>query len=99
MEGTLIDLDSMNADALIKLRADVEKQLATRRMELERQLAAFARETLPRARPVRVSKLAGRKVEPKYRGPHGELWSGRGVTPRWLKALLKTRKLDSFLIK
>lgn len=24
----------------------------------------------------------------KYRGPNGEGWSGRGLTPRWLKALL-----------
>ncbi len=26
-------------------------------------------------------------VKPKFRGPNGELWSGRGRTPRWLTAL------------
>lgn len=31
------------------------------------------------------SKLKGRKCEPKYRGPNGELWSGRGKMARWIK--------------
>ena len=26
-------------------------------------------------------------VAPKYRGPQGETWSSRGVSPTWLKAL------------
>ena len=29
----------------------------------------------------------GRKPAAKYRGPNGEAWSGRGRTPRWLRAL------------
>lgn len=48
----------------------------------------------------RASKQAGTKVAPKYRGPNGEAWSGRGVMPRWLAALVaqgKTR--ESFAIK
>lgn len=27
-------------------------------------------------------------VAAKYRGPNGETWSGRGLTPRWLSALV-----------
>jgi DNA-binding protein H-NS len=27
------------------------------------------------------------KVEAKYRGPEGQLWSGRGLSPKWLKTL------------
>lgn len=27
-------------------------------------------------------------VAAKYRGPEGQTWSGRGLTPRWLKSLL-----------
>jgi DNA-binding protein H-NS len=27
-------------------------------------------------------------VAAKYRGPNGETWSGRGLTPKWLTALL-----------
>jgi DNA-binding protein H-NS len=40
------------------------------------------------------------KVAPKYRGPKGELWTGRGYTPRWLAALeADGKKRDSYLIK
>ncbi len=31
------------------------------------------------------SKLKGRKIESKYRGPNGETWSGRGKLPKWIK--------------
>ncbi len=34
------------------------------------------------------SKAAGTTVAPKYRGPNGETWSGRGLMPRWLAALV-----------
>jgi DNA-binding protein H-NS len=36
---------------------------------------------------VRKSKAAGVPVAAKFRGPAGEGWSGRGLTPKWLKAL------------
>jgi DNA-binding protein H-NS len=36
---------------------------------------------------VRKSKAAGVPVAAKYKGPNGEAWSGRGLTPKWLKAL------------
>ena len=40
------------------------------------------------------------KVAPKYRGPDGETWSGRGLSPRWLVAQEKQgKKRESFLIK
>ena len=49
---------------------------------------------------------AGRKakpastVAPKYRGPNGETWSGRGLPPRWLAALMASgQSKDAFLIK
>lgn len=49
----------------------------------------------------RTQKAKSKTVLPaKYRGPNGEGWSGRGLTPRWLKALLvggKTR--EDFAIK
>ncbi len=45
-----------------------------------------------------IAKSAGNKVKKKdkttmvvaakYRGPNGETWSGRGLTPRWLVALM-----------
>ena len=46
-------------------------------------------------------KLKGRKVAPKYRNPQNrsETWAGRGATPRWLRAYIKSgRKLEDFAI-
>lgn len=34
------------------------------------------------------SATAGSSVAPKYRGPNGETWSGRGLMPKWLSALV-----------
>ncbi|MEI7537539.1 MAG: H-NS histone family protein [Comamonadaceae bacterium] len=39
-------------------------------------------------------------VAAKYRGPNGEAWSGRGLTPRWLTALLAQGKTkDEFAVQ
>jgi DNA-binding protein H-NS len=46
----------------------------------------------------KVMKSAGKKsvkgtvVAPKFRGPLGESWSGRGLTPRWLSSLVAQGK-------
>ncbi len=41
----------------------------------------------------------GVKVAAKYRGPNGETWSGRGMMPRWLAALVKQgRKKEDFAV-
>ena len=37
-------------------------------------------------------KVTGAVVAAKFRGPNGESWSGRGLTPRWLSALLAQGK-------
>lgn len=38
-------------------------------------------------------------IAPKYRGPNGETWSGRGLVPRWLKALMdQGQAREAFLI-
>lgn len=39
----------------------------------------------PRAKSTKSN--SGVSVAPKFRGPNGETWSGRGLTPRWLAAL------------
>jgi len=87
-------LKDMNVDALLTLRADVEKTLAERSRDLQRQLALLGGEVgKRRGRPPltagRRGAMKGVKVPPKYRGPDGETWAGRGATPRWLAALLK----------
>jgi DNA-binding protein H-NS len=40
------------------------------------------------------------KVAPKYRGPGGLTWAGRGLMPIWLRqAVAKGKKKEDFLIK
>lgn len=51
-----------------------------------------------------AGKSAGKKpgiaVAAKYRGPEGQTWSGRGLTPRWLATLLtEGRTKEDFAIK
>ena len=38
-------------------------------------------------KPKKVSQTAV-VVVPKFQGPNGETWTGRGLTPRWLAALI-----------
>ena len=89
------DLKKMDVDELLALRADVDRMLAEKREDLVRQLSRLGDEgeIKRRGRPPggagRVSAMKGVKVPPKYQGPGGETWAGRGATPRWLTALIK----------
>ena len=47
-----------------------------------------------------AAKNVTKPVAAKFRGPNGETWSGRGLTPRWLAELLdQGRQKDDFAIK
>ena len=47
----------------------------------------------------KAARKASNPVAPKYRGPNGETWTGRGLTPKWLSNLIaQGRAKDSFLI-
>jgi DNA-binding protein H-NS len=91
----------MSVGELMDLREQVNAHLLKHRAELQKQFdrldGAVAFSTGPRGRA--ASALTGRKVPPKYRGPSGETWAGRGMRPRWLVAAMKGgKKLDDFLI-
>jgi DNA-binding protein H-NS len=81
---------------IFELRDEIAGHLAQRRKTLEqeiRQLDSYADGATKR------SPMAGIKVKPKYRGPKGETWAGRGVRPSWLAALLKSgHKLEEYAI-
>jgi DNA-binding protein H-NS len=92
----------MNVEALMDLRQQIDGALHKRRAELQKQLERMdllgggAKVTRGKGRR---SALKGRKIKPKYRGPKGETWAGRGARPRWLVAALKKgKKLEGFLI-
>jgi DNA-binding protein H-NS len=95
----------MNVEALMNLRTRVDELLLVHRSEIQQLLermdsasASVGGERVARSRQ-RGSALRGRKVPPKYRGPSGETWAGRGARPRWLVAAIKGgKKLDDFLI-
>jgi DNA-binding protein H-NS len=94
-----VNLSGMSVEALMDLRKRVDETLRNRRAELEKQLERMA--LVGGRRVVRGggSVLRGRKVPPRYRGPSGETWAGRGARPRWLVAAIKGgKKLDDFLI-
>ena len=103
-----VSLKDLDVDALLALRADVEKMLAEKSRDLERQLARLGegrgmaggkRRGRPPAGMGRTSAMKGVKIAPKYRGPGGDTWAGRGATPRWLKALVKEgHSVEEFLI-
>jgi DNA-binding protein H-NS len=98
-----VNLSEMSVEALMDLRKRVDQMLFERRAEIEKQLERMGRAiaVVGGARVVRggASVLKGRKVPPKYRGPSGETWAGRGARPRWLVAAIKSgKKLDDFLI-
>jgi DNA-binding protein H-NS len=105
MEGTMakVSLSRMNVESLIELRDRVDQRLREHRVEMQKQLERMDR-AIAAVGGQRVARgggsaLRGRKVPPKYRGPSGETWAGRGARPRWLVAAIKGgKKLDDFLI-
>ena len=93
-----INLSRMDFESLVNLRKQVEEALVSHRSILERQLASLGGSLTSVVRRGR-SSLRGMKVAPKYRGPGGETWAGRGAKPRWLTAAIKEgKKVEDFLI-
>jgi DNA-binding protein H-NS len=103
-------LTSMSVDALLKMRDEIGELLSRRADDLKRQLSALtgagpARQTRGPGRKGRKGRksLKGRKVAAQFRSKKDPkvTWSGRGATPRWMKAEMKGTKLkkESFRIK
>jgi DNA-binding protein H-NS len=89
------NLSSMPIDALLKLRADIEKTLSSRAAQLRDELSKLSGHSKSAAHP-----LKGRKAPVKYRDRAGNTWAGRGAKPRWLVAKLKAgAKLKDFEVK
>ena len=51
------------------------------------------------AKAPKAAKKASNPVAAKYKGPNGETWSGRGLTPKWLATLVAQGQVkEAFLI-
>jgi DNA-binding protein H-NS len=96
-----------NVDRSISERVAAERRDLQSRMDALAALTGADIAPGPGRRParkslrsVRSNSLKGKKVTPKYRGPGGETWAGRGLAPRWLAELEKKgKKREGFLIK
>jgi DNA-binding protein H-NS len=101
-----MNVDAMSVEELLALRENIHKALSTKvsveRRELEAQLARLqevASEHGDFGSLGRIHPLKGAKIPPKYRGPGGETWAGRGAKPKWLSALLRVgHKLEEFSV-
>ena len=95
-----VNISRMDVQSLIDLRKRVDERLLEHRAEIQKQLERMdliGGET--GARRGKRSPLSGRTIKPKYRGPKGETWAGRGARPTWLVAATKEgKKLENFLI-
>lgn len=78
------------------------KDLETARKKSPKGRAKLAGKVAGGRRAAKSAKKAGggSAVAPKYRGPNGETWTGRGLMPRWMAALVAAgRTKDEFAIK
>ena len=92
-------LDTLSNQALCKLRDEIAEELKNRAESLQRTIDQLVGPTSSANNEHRSGPSKGYKVAPKYKGPHGEMWSGRGLKPRWLTAAISEGKqLNDFLI-
>jgi DNA-binding protein H-NS len=95
----MVNLTRMDVAGLLKLRGEIDRQLSTRRQQLEKQLSHLGVRRGGQGRKGQVSSLKGRKVPIKYRDKSGNVWAGRGAQPKWLTAAIKAgAKRDDFLV-
>jgi DNA-binding protein H-NS len=78
---------------------EVKDALLTEFRERALQMGISLTELFPSGQR-RTRSDAGQPLAPKYRGPGGEVWSGRGRQPNWLSALEATgHDKEEFRIK
>jgi DNA-binding protein H-NS len=110
---TFVDaaLDRMSVEGLNAVVAAAREKLQSRQAEEQEEFLREVREKAARL-GMRVELLplqgaSGSKktrggpgmVAPKYRGPDGNTWTGRGRPPKWMEALMASgRKKEEFLI-
>ena len=100
------DFKSMSTDELWALHEEVAAKLAVTLIEEKRVLENRLKQLKGVAEAERTKSSTGRRpyptVVPKFQNPDrpSETWAGRGKTPRWLAAKLKSgKRIDDFRIK
>ena len=97
------EFDKTLQDILVKMQAfgitikDIQKAAATPGRKGRAKSKAVAPGSVKAVGTKK--KKSGVAVAAKFRGPNGETWSGRGLTPRWLATLLaQGQTKDDFAI-
>ena len=103
MQSKKPSFSTLSNEGLCKLRDEIAALLNSRAEDLRRELDRLTGGTVTHNGQANGAASAPRsqrkKVAPKYRGPHGATWSGRGLKPRWLTSALKEgKKVEDFLI-
>jgi DNA-binding protein H-NS len=100
------DFKSMSTDELWALHEEIASRLAAALLAEKRVLENRLKQLKGGAGAERAALPTGRRpypiVVPKFRNPDrpSETWAGRGKTPRWLAAKLKSgRRLEDFRIR
>ncbi len=103
-------IDRLPGETLSDLIGYIQAKQRSREEEKRNTLLAKWREEAARmgmqirlepiGTPSRGRGTGGSKsIAPKFRGPNGETWSGRGIAPKWLTALEATgRNREEFRI-
>jgi DNA-binding protein H-NS len=107
--GTIVkrnDFKSMSTEELWALHEEIASRLAASLLAEKRVLEDRLKQLKGGAEAGRERSPTGRRpyptVVPKFRNPDrpSETWAGRGKTPRWLAAKLKSGKqIDDFRIR
>jgi DNA-binding protein H-NS len=89
---------TLSNEALCKLRDEIAQILNSRAETLRKELDQITDGGSVNGKGKRRRATSG-MIAPKYRGPHGETWTGRGMHPRWLtKAINEGKRPSDFLI-
>lgn len=93
-------LANLSNEELCRLRDEIAELLERRAGALRKELNWLTGGEMLNGGGERAHKVRRRKALPKYRGPNGETWAGRGAKPRWLSdAIEHGKKLEDFLIE
>ncbi len=112
-ETPSLDFSAYSFDELLEIKKEIDSEVESRKAKEIEVLRARVSESaqtlgvsiaelfgLPPQPVKRETKHPRGKQPPRYRGPGGEEWSGRGPAPRWMKPYLaKGKTKQDFLIK
>jgi DNA-binding protein H-NS len=112
MASRLPNIDNLSLTELNELIARAQKAIGAKKDEAKAGAISRLR-AIAESEGFTLDELMGRgsggrrqrsdkgvKLKPKYKGPNGEIYTGRGPTPKWLKALeRKGEKREKYLVK